>query len=628
MKGVLIMRTTTIEQLETRQLLSAATLLKTIDPAYGYGIQCGDYAFFVANTADPTAVALWRTDGTGAGTIMLREFRAAPQFCPTMIPVGGELFFVASDALHPQGLWKSDGTVAGTQYVKGVEMGHDSTSWPDLYGAAVGNKLFFSAENPWAQNYNEELWVSDGTETGTYQVKEINHTPTWEAPSTPRQFTAVGDVAFFTANDGTHGRELWRSDGTEAGTYLVKDLNPGPSDLWGVYSIQAIGSKAYFSGQNSAGSFLWSTNGTEADTFPLTQVTGWRNSLMGVVGNQLLFQPDISTGDLWISDGSPSGTHMLKQLGPASGANTYGIREFATIGDKAYFAARGEIWVTDGTEIGTVMLKDFTRGTNPNGINWITNYHGSAMFAGTDDFHGTELWASNGTPESTAMVRDVLPGLGSSRPMPVMQAKYGDVFMGAQGDYIWNSLWRLPTYNFPYNFRIDARSPHTLAMTFFADVSASLDPTDLYFVNVDTGEAIDPSAMAVTFDAQTRTARFTFPGIPNGRLAEGQYRGTILAGAVSDAGGVPLGQDEIFDVHLLLGDANQDGRVNVFDFTVLAANFNQTGRDYTQGDFNYDGLVNVSDFQILATRFNRVVPQVQGATFASGRVIDSIESLK
>jgi ELWxxDGT repeat protein len=85
----------------------------------------------------------------------------------------------------------------------------------------VGSTLFFTASD--GVNGNE-LWKSDGTAAGTVLVKDIF--PGLSGPS-PSSLTAVGNTLFFTANDGVNGNELWKSDGTAAGTVLVKDINPG-----------------------------------------------------------------------------------------------------------------------------------------------------------------------------------------------------------------------------------------------------------------------------------------------------------------------------------------------------------------------------------------------------------------
>jgi hypothetical protein len=79
--------------------------------------------------------------------------------------------------------------------------------------------------------------------------------------------------------------------------------------------------------------------------------------------------------------------------------------------------------------------------------------------------------------------------------------------------------------------------------------------------------------------------------------------------------GLTSGQIEV--KYTLLGDANLDGLVNAADFTILAANFNQTVTAWDQGDFNYDGLVNAADFTDLAANFNQ---SVSGADVSAGDV--------
>jgi len=86
----------------------------------------------------------------------------------------------------------------------------------------VGGIVYFRA---FTLDTGYEIWRTDGTEAGTYLLKDINPGP---QGSFPAQLTAVNGALFFAAFDGDHGTELWRSDGTEAGTLLVKDLRPGP----------------------------------------------------------------------------------------------------------------------------------------------------------------------------------------------------------------------------------------------------------------------------------------------------------------------------------------------------------------------------------------------------------------
>ena len=104
-----------------------------------------------------------------------------------------------------------------------------------------------------------ELWRSDGTEAGTRQVKDINP----GGNSFPDRLFGIGGAVYFAADDGTHGAELWRSDGTEAGTVLIGDLRPGPAgsapaDVVGV----AEGAIVFTADDGAHGDELWRARDT------------------------------------------------------------------------------------------------------------------------------------------------------------------------------------------------------------------------------------------------------------------------------------------------------------------------------------------------------------------------------
>ncbi|MFM8893398.1 MAG: ELWxxDGT repeat protein, partial [Planctomycetia bacterium] len=107
------------------------------------------------------------------------------------------------------------------------------------YLTAVGSTLFFVADD--GVN-GSELWKSDGTTAGTVLVKDIEP---GSFGASPTSLTAVGNTLYFRAYTATNGHELWKSDGTATGTVLVKDIRPGSSGS-SLTSLTAVGNTLYF----------------------------------------------------------------------------------------------------------------------------------------------------------------------------------------------------------------------------------------------------------------------------------------------------------------------------------------------------------------------------------------------
>lgn len=359
--------------------------------------------YFAANDGT-NGVELWRTDGSVLGTQMVKDvfpgtyasgYGARPNSSLPMqlTNVGGKLFFTARNGVNGVELWTSDGTAAGTTLVRNIfaDAGPMPSSSNPLQLTNYNNELYFTADDG---VHGRELWKSNGTEAGTVLVKDIRSgtyefTPTGgtasetrPAPSNPGLMRVMNGTLYFVANDGTHGAELWKTDGTEAGTTLVKDIRAGAES-------------------------------------PFTT-----SSVMEVVGNKLMFTANDGThGDeLWKSDGTAAGTSLVKDITPGATGNLSAFAGFAVIDGVLYFGGDNsvngkELWKSDGTEAGTVMVADLWPGTAATSSFpiYMTQVNGTLYFSAFNQATGRELWQY--TPAGGAkMVADIVTGVNSFDP--------------------------------------------------------------------------------------------------------------------------------------------------------------------------------------------------------------------
>jgi ELWxxDGT repeat protein len=203
--------------------------------------------------------SLWKSDGTPEGTVALKDLGQYVG-CESAAPhaADGTLFI----AMHDR-LWKSDGTPRGTVFVKEYPPGFFlQISLPPVH---IGATLFFLLTD----NSTMQLWKSDGTGPGTVRLKQDAVDPIVD-PGT--RLFALGHQLLFAGKDAEHGTELWTSDGTEAGTRLLADLEPGRQSS-GPEGFIELGGRALFSASAAGRSLpyqprtsLWTSDGTTAGT--------------------------------------------------------------------------------------------------------------------------------------------------------------------------------------------------------------------------------------------------------------------------------------------------------------------------------------------------------------------------
>lgn len=215
--------------------------------------------FFSGPNTNSSDIELWTTDGTSSGTSLFKEINPGKDSSniANITVMGNTLYFTATDGTNGNELWKSDGTVNGTQMVKDITPGSGSTGF---YQLKAMNDLLYLIANDNIHGY--ELWKSDGTEPGTVLIKDIYPGNLPSLTLSPNRLAIESDILYFAANDGIKGKELWRSDGTNAGTYIAYDVNPGPDGSNPSY-ITPLGKLILFNATHpSYGSELWAYSTT------------------------------------------------------------------------------------------------------------------------------------------------------------------------------------------------------------------------------------------------------------------------------------------------------------------------------------------------------------------------------
>jgi len=421
-------------------------MIKDISPGSGssnpgYFVILGDNVYFLA------ANGLWKTDGTDAGTVKVASVSGR-----NLAVSGSKLFFEGFTSATSWELWVSDGSDSGTHMVTEILSGAKGALDSSYYFLGLTpfhDGVLFPADDG---VHGREMWFSDGTAAGTRLVRDL--TPgavgTWD--SSYAYITAFGNHAYFVASDQDHGREVWVTDGTDAGTSLFADLIPGPASSY-PYSFVVSAGKLYFLGASaSVGSLLWVTDGTVSGAQAVSTSLGvtspfGASTLLWPAGGKVYFAGTslLTGGEPWVSDGTGAGTHLIANLladrTPSSDPHT-----LTAAGNLLFFIATEGLpstssdvggtwlWRTDGTDAGTVKVLD-----NSRSIYEVTPTGGPLVFIRVQGDNRFLLLMSDGTAAGTKSADDFQRRFGNFQFSALFP--FGDKLFAAAGDSFETSLW-------------------------------------------------------------------------------------------------------------------------------------------------------------------------------------------
>ncbi|MCH1591507.1 MAG: hypothetical protein L7R66_00785 [Candidatus Thalassarchaeaceae archaeon] len=471
---------------------------------------------------------LWRSDGTLAGSYLVKDIRG--EDCTTGVdPETGEptencenwgslfditwdgifndieiiagrdrIYFTASMHMYYANnggfptLWVSDGTEEGTNLVYDfwANWDYDCNGCEFDFGGitelvlvpGVGqspDRVVFSTIKAiggvGGNGYpkGEELWISDGTASGTRMIANIEpETSSWIDDngivqccadwdgSVPRDIVHKGNQVWFTAQTENYGRELYRFGlALGGGLFLVKDINQGAESSNPAYLTVGSGGLYLVANDGLLGQELYFSLGDAfttnivKDIWPGLNNSSSPNWLTKLGDNMIFSANDGENGrELWITDNTEEGTHMIMDINPGNNSSNP-TGPMKVLNGELYFGANDgthgwELWKTDGTEAGTIMVKDIKEGENSS-LSWGSTAHfhgeytlthnGHFYFSADDGVSGQELWRTDGTENGTELVVDVNVGEDGSWPWWLTTAGEKIYFTAWDGDQ--RQLW-------------------------------------------------------------------------------------------------------------------------------------------------------------------------------------------
>ena len=450
-----------------------------------------DTLLFTATTGC-TGYELFRSGGSAATTELLGDLTAGKtsSFAYGYTSLGDEFFFVIDgEGFGSDRIYRSDGTVSGTGLLD--PNNETLTSGPSLSRVgAIRNDLLIRGSFP---GVGQALYIYE-VSTGQLQLLKVFGEGGFNGSGFG--FTALNDdVSLFVENTEEFGFELWRTDGTVDGTYLVKDIRQvqETSQYYHINSLTVFDGVAYFSADDGFGDALWRSDGTEEGTYQLADASAAyapqnffkHQDRIYFVAKQGRF------GDYGIY--STQGQRYDVEVSPVTnGAQRFQyIEEITLLGDRFVFSAGTdgmgyELWAAADASSAAVSLGDLHAGPGHSYPRNLTVFDSLVYFTADLPELGRELWSTDGTPEGTVLVADIKPGTASSDP-DNLYAYRDFLYFAADDGRVGSELWKY--------------SPHDLDNDGYtgADDADETDPL------VNAGTNGDPNTVGVACAPATDT---------------------------------------------------------------------------------------------------------------------------